>query len=101
MYGGDSSDKEIYFGGARPKVSMDTGLGLSTTVLSAKTPKMVETQREIRRLTKEYDTLKSEITNYVSNPVPTSSASEHVSGPSQGVQRKQIETGKPVDRPSK
>jgi hypothetical protein len=35
MYGGDSSDKEIYLGGARPKVSMDTGLGLSTTVLSA------------------------------------------------------------------
>jgi hypothetical protein len=28
MYGGDSSDKEIYFGGARPKVSMGTGLGL-------------------------------------------------------------------------
>jgi hypothetical protein len=35
MYGRDSSDNEIYFGGARPKVSMDTGLGLSTTVLSA------------------------------------------------------------------
>ena len=52
MYGGDSSDKEIYFGGARPKVSMDTRLGLSTTVLSASTPKMVETQQEIRRLTK-------------------------------------------------
>jgi hypothetical protein len=28
MYGGDSSGKEIYFGGARLKVSMDTGLGL-------------------------------------------------------------------------
>jgi hypothetical protein len=47
MYGGDSLDKEIYFGGARPKASMDTGLGLSTTVLSASTPKMVETQQEI------------------------------------------------------
>jgi hypothetical protein len=44
MNGGDSSDKEIYFGGARPKVSMDTGLGLSTTVRSASTPKMVATQ---------------------------------------------------------
>jgi hypothetical protein len=28
---------------------MDTGLGLSTTVLSASTPKMVEAQQEIRR----------------------------------------------------
>jgi hypothetical protein len=36
---------------------------LSTTVLSASTPKMVETQQEIHRLTKEYYTLKSEITN--------------------------------------
>jgi hypothetical protein len=51
---------------------------------------MVETQREIRRLTKEYDTLKSEIINSVSNPVPTSSASEHDSGPSHGVQRKKL-----------
>ena len=89
MYGGDSSDKEIYLGGARPKVSMDTGLGLSTTVLSASTPKMVEAQQEIRRSTKEYDTRKSKITHSVSNPVPTSSASAHVSGPSQSIQRKQ------------
>jgi hypothetical protein len=36
---------------------------LSTTVLSASTPKMVETQQEIHRLTKENYTLKSEITN--------------------------------------
>ena len=101
IYGGDSSDKDIYFGGARPKVSMDTGLGMSTTVLSASTPKRVETQQEIRRLTKEYDTLKSEITNSVSNPVPTRSTSAHVSGPSTKCTRKKIETEKPVVRPSK
>ncbi|VDI01931.1 Hypothetical predicted protein, partial [Mytilus galloprovincialis] len=97
----DSSDKEIYFGSARPKVSMDTGIGLSSTVLSASTPRMIETQREIQRLTKEYETLQEELS---SAPTPRRSPNPSVFQPignkeSHSPERMKIE--KPVVPPSK
>lgn len=97
----DSSDREIYFGGARPKVSMDTGIGLSSTVLSASTPRMIETQREIKRLTKEYETLQEEIS---SAPTPRRSPIPSVFQPfgNQGSHAsKRMKIEKPVVPPSK
>ncbi|CAG2243501.1 unnamed protein product [Mytilus edulis] len=97
----DSSDKEIYFGGARPKVSMDTGIGLSSTVLSSSTPRMIETQREIQRLTKEYETLQEEIS---SAPTPRRSPIPSVFQPfgNQGSHSsKRMKIEKPVVPPSK
>ncbi|CAC5368830.1 unnamed protein product [Mytilus coruscus] len=97
----DSSDREIYFGGARPKVSMDTGIGLSSTVLSASTPRMIETQKEIQRLTKEYETLQDEIS---SAPTPKRSSIPSVFQPygNQGSHsHKHMGSEKPVVRPSK
>ncbi|CAC5365935.1 unnamed protein product [Mytilus coruscus] len=97
----DSSDREIYFGGARPKVSMDTGIGLSSTVLSASTPRMIETQKEIQRLTKEYETLQDEIS---SAPTPKRSSIPSVFQPSRNQgsnSHKHMGSEKPVVRPSK
>ncbi|CAC5416731.1 unnamed protein product [Mytilus coruscus] len=92
---------EIYFGGARPKVSMDTGIGLSSTVLSASTPRMIETQKEIQRLTKEYETLQDEISSV---PTPKRSSIPSVFQPSRNQgsnSHKHMGSEKPVVRPSK
>ncbi|CAC5382815.1 unnamed protein product [Mytilus coruscus] len=80
---------------------MDTGIGLSSTVLSASTPRMIETQKEIQRLTKEYETLQDEIS---SAPTPKRSSIPSVFQPSRNQgsnSHKHMGSEKPVVRPSK